>query len=351
MRPFVDIHVLQCGQGDMILLKLGGKKWVLVDCNLPHAGQRTEFFQLAKQLQIRRLDLVCLTHPHEDHYSGLDEVIRYFTSDGRSVGTFCDSGVEPKQIAVLMRRRGSVKSAVTEFERLYRRIYNLIDAKQIRYFMANENSSPLIEVGDRIQILPVGPRPDVLSQATREVVSLGNIRKDLNRISVVLALSVRGDTKCFDALLTADTDSDGCNSALARCSAVRSKANPSRGFDMVKVPHHGSADSHLGSEIISHRKEAEDSLAVISAGSFDVLPDREVMGDFLQGGWTVLLTKKRSARVTQFAVELSSRSKQTFGVQCQDIQILWRESIGTKWEPAGARVHTGELSNYDSVRD
>jgi len=310
---------------------------------------RAQFYHFVERLHIQRLDLVCLTHPHDDHYTGLVDIVRYFTSGGRSIGTFCDSGVEPKQVATLMRRRRLPKSAVMEFERLYHCLYELIDAKQVRYFIASENSSPVIEVGDHIQIIPVGPRPDALSRAVRDVASTGKIRKDLNRISVVLALSIRAKAKSFDALLAADTDSEGCNSALRRYAAIKARGGEGCSFDMVKVPHHGSAHSHCGSEICKYRKEADVALATISAGAFDVLPDREVMRDFLQRGWTVLLTTKRVALGKQFAVELSGRSQRSIGVQSQNIRITWQEVHGTRWEPAEARVDVSELSNYMSL--
>jgi beta-lactamase superfamily II metal-dependent hydrolase len=349
ITPSAEVYILQCGQGDTILLNLGGKKWVLVDCNLPRGDLRAQFYQFVERLEIRRLDLVCLTHPHDDHYSGMAEVVRYFTSNGRSIGTFCDSGVEPKQIATLMRRRRLPKSTVTEFEQLYRCLYELIDSRQVRYFMASENSSPFIEVGNHIQITPLGPRPEALSQALRDVASAGKIRKDLNRISVVLVLNVQGKTKSFDALLAADTDSEGCNSALKRYAAIKAQESAGCTFDLVKVPHHGSAYSHCGSEICRYRKEDDVALAAISAGPFDALPDREVMRDYLQYGWTVLLTTKRGVPCRQLAVELSGRRQRVSEVQGQSIRITWQEDRGTRWEPAQARVCPDELPNYKSV--
>ncbi len=341
--------MLQCGQGDTILLNLGARKWVLVDCNLPQGEARAQFFRLVEQLQIRRLDLVCLSHPHEDHYTGLAEVMQYFTSEGRTVGTFCDSGVEPRQIQQIMRRRRFPASAVTEFERLYRFVYKLIENNRVRYFRADENRSPLVEVGDRIRLIPIGPRPEVVSEAVRDVVSEGKIRRDLNRVSVVLGLNVRGNDRSFDALLAADTDSEGCNNALNRYAVVRNGSGHQPALDMVKVSHHGSGDSHRGSRICGHRKDIGVALAVISAGSFDVLPDREVMRDFLQAGWTVLLTEKRITRAPQLAVELSGRGRGGLGVRSQNIWITWREEQGTRWEPPEARVDREELSHYESV--
>ena len=62
---------------------------------------------------------------------------------------------------------------------------------------------------------------------------------------------------------------------------------------MVKVAHHGSLDSHRGSTVCRCHKTQGECVAAISTGDFDVLPDREVLQDFLDNDWTVILTTKR----------------------------------------------------------
>ena len=67
----MQVFFLECGQGETILLHLEGRYWVLIDCYLPKGPIRDSFFELVDRLQIRRLDVLCLTHPHDDHYHGM----------------------------------------------------------------------------------------------------------------------------------------------------------------------------------------------------------------------------------------------------------------------------------------
>jgi hypothetical protein len=256
---------------------------------------------------------------------------------------FCDSGVEPKQIAILLKRRQQPDSAVRSFESLYRYIWDLINGDKIRYFMADENSSAIIFRGQSSQLRPVGPKPEVIAMSIRGSIAAGRIRQDFNKISVILILEIRAESGSFDGLLTADTDAAGFASAVDRLR--RTNGNEPR-FDFVKVSHHGSLDSHRGSNICDHRKRA-DAIAAISAGSFDVLPDREVIRDFLKHEWIVLLTTKRIP-VKNYAVSLSGKPK--IVVQERTITIQWYDGR-LSWMPPDSRVHDNELSLYQSADD
>jgi beta-lactamase superfamily II metal-dependent hydrolase len=325
---------------------------VLVDCNLPRGHVREEFFRFVSSLGIERLDLVCLTHPHDDHYTGMADVLRYFSSSGRSVGVFCD-GVEPKEIQTLLRRRFRPQSSIQEYERLYQYVDQLVDSGRVKYFRADANSTPIIasENGHEMELMPVGPRPEIARQAVRQLVSSGKIRADLNRLSIVLALVVRFPEGGFDALLAADTDAEGFLAALS-CLQGRIKAPASPRFDVVKVAHHGSLDSHQGSTVCKCHKIEGECVAAISTGHFDVLPDREVLQDFLDNDWTVILTTKRLKPLPSYALELSGRSaRDNIAVQPRNLKIEWSENEGLAWYPPESRVDTAEMTNYQTIRN
>ena len=57
----LEIHVLECGHGDTILIRLPKEKWALIDCHLPQGRIRDRFFQFVEDRHIVRLDLLCLT--------------------------------------------------------------------------------------------------------------------------------------------------------------------------------------------------------------------------------------------------------------------------------------------------
>ena len=77
-RGTVGIEMLDVGQGDAILVRSPGRRWVLID-----AGPRSDDFDAGLRLVlpalrrrgIRRLEALVLTHPHLDHMGGAPAVL------------------------------------------------------------------------------------------------------------------------------------------------------------------------------------------------------------------------------------------------------------------------------------
>ena len=59
------VTVLDVGQGDCVLLSLGGKH-MLIDTG--SAASRDQLLGELSRLGIKDLDAILVTHPHEDHY-------------------------------------------------------------------------------------------------------------------------------------------------------------------------------------------------------------------------------------------------------------------------------------------
>ncbi len=75
-NPSLEVHVLDVGQGDSVLIVTPEQHHILVD-----GGPGTDVLtELAAVLPFffSELDLVVLTHPHADHVEGLVEVMRRF---------------------------------------------------------------------------------------------------------------------------------------------------------------------------------------------------------------------------------------------------------------------------------
>lgn len=87
--PSLEVYFLDVGQGDAIFINTPGGKNILVD-----AGGRPAYLQseeygsdligervvvpFLRHQGVKKLDLVVLTHPHEDHYGGLLAVLEHF---------------------------------------------------------------------------------------------------------------------------------------------------------------------------------------------------------------------------------------------------------------------------------
>ncbi len=71
-----ELHLLDVGQGDAVLLRTPEGQNVLVDGG-PGTAVLEELGEVLSPLD-RRIDLVILTHPHEDHVAGLVPVLQRF---------------------------------------------------------------------------------------------------------------------------------------------------------------------------------------------------------------------------------------------------------------------------------
>ena len=73
---YLEVHYLDVGQGDSTLIRLPDGQTILIDAGCNSAGRGVVDY--LKKLDIKLVDHVIGTHPHEDHIGGLDVVINSF---------------------------------------------------------------------------------------------------------------------------------------------------------------------------------------------------------------------------------------------------------------------------------
>ena len=322
----VEVIILECGHGDTILVGLPGNKWALIDCNLPHGRARNHFFKILRDRNVERLDLLCLTHADLDHFRGMGAVVRHFTAPGRSLKRFCDAGVDPKQVYELLLKRARPREP-REFADLHRQLSDLIDVKRDFYYRVDENTRSLtLNRGDcSVSLIPIGPTPGRVRESLRAAIADQSVKRSVNAISLVLVLRVESDGRYFNMLLGGDADKEGLERAFEVWSSRTETAPDGSSLSAVKLAHHGSMGSH-STRVCNARARNGAGVAAISVGTrYRVPPDREVMREYLDNGWTVLLTTKRVAtRRRQFAIEVAGRpSARREDVQRHDLRITW----------------------------
>src|SRR3989339_883622 len=92
----LTVTFINVGQvGDSILIQTPLNKNILIDGGLWYAGEKN-IAPVLKNKNIEKIDTVILTHPHGDHYGGLEYILKNF-----KVAEVLDSGivspVEPYQ--------------------------------------------------------------------------------------------------------------------------------------------------------------------------------------------------------------------------------------------------------------
>lgn len=81
----MNVHFIDVGQGDSILIQTPTNKTILIDGGSPKAGQKVVDY--LDKLQIKKLDLIIATHPDIDHIGGLYHVMK-----SKKVQEVIDSG-------------------------------------------------------------------------------------------------------------------------------------------------------------------------------------------------------------------------------------------------------------------
>jgi competence protein ComEC len=225
--PGDDLHIsfLDVGEGDAVLVQKGSRQ-VLVDGG-PSPREITLGLGSRMPFWDRTVDLVVLTHPHQDHLAGLVEVLRRY-------------------------RVGQVLYPALDYDSpLYDEWSRLITDKGIKSTFACAGQQ--IDMGDGIIIKVLSPLAEPVTGS----------ESDIDNNSVVLRLNA-GD---ISFLLAADIMSE------AERELIRERADLSA--TVLKVAHHGSATSTTQEFLAVVSPQA----VVISCGADNKFghPDTEVL--------------------------------------------------------------------------
>ncbi len=236
-----DLHFLDVGQGDAILIRTPRGRWILVDTGPPSLGHlNRELLRLG----VGRIDLLVLSHPDLDHIGGAAAVLRTFP-----VGAVLDPGAI----------RGG----------RWRELLEIAEARGVPWRRG--------AAGDRFRL--GGARLAVISPGPA-IAGTGPEAPPNDR-SIVLHLQI-GD---FDALLTGDIPVEVERALLPSLVDV----------ELLKVAHHGSRTSTAPEFLQVVRPE----IAVVQVGRRNRFghPVPEVV-DRLEAIGAELFRTDRDGRVT-----------------------------------------------------
>ncbi len=210
----LTVSVLDVGQGDAILVRTPGGQTILVDGG-PSGRALTAALGRELPAGLRRIELVVLTHPQDDHVTGLVEVLERY-----EVG------------AVLTSSLPGTSAAFESWQQALAR-------RSVRVHEAAAGEWLVLGEGVRLQVL--GPPAPLLSGTA----------DDVNNASIVLRLVYRD----VSFLLTGDVAAEGEAALLRAGGELRST--------VLKVAHHGSD----GSTTDAFLRAARPRVAAISAGA------------------------------------------------------------------------------------
>ncbi len=183
----MDVHFIDVGQGDSILIQTPSDKNILIDGGPPEAGK--EVVDFLEDHHVKKIDLLIATHPDIDHIGGLTRVLKSF-----EVERIIDSG-----------KLHSTKT--------YAKYVSQILKQRIPVEIAKQNALIQIDPLFKVRILNTHS---------------GN--NDNNESSIALKVSF----KETDFLLMGDVEKEQEKKLLKRYNLQA---------EVIKVAHHGSSTS------------------------------------------------------------------------------------------------------------
>lgn len=349
----LGIYLFPCGDGDTVLIRLPDDRWILVDCCLSKAdGTLDRFLAFLEEQGIQRFAMVMLTHPDEDHFRGMGDLLLRFASNTEEYGptVFVDSGFNRKEL----RSYYSVHAGKSSYRKLLDALESLERDGKLDPRSADSQIRPMEPRGlrHRIKFIPVGPDPSKMRKRLRDqVVSLSQGRDRgirANNESIVLVLRIVSDARSSNILLAGDAEHSGLNDSIDRWREWAELNSAQIGFRVLKVPHHGTRASFNQLLVDCREPTPAECVAAISAGgSTPGFPDRSVIEKYIEAGWTVLLTTPRTAPSTPSSLlDLMPRLRSTLELRGEIVEICLDSQGHLEWKPKECIVSREDLHAY-----
>lgn len=233
-----SVRFFDVGQGDAALISLPAHRQVLID----GGPDSTVLARLGRSMPVgdRTIDAVILSHPHADHYAGLQSVVERY-----QVGVLYYSTVEPPD---------------QEYQRLLA--------------TARDRNIPLVPIDHPSSFSFAGVRIDLIYPTTQFPRYVSN----LNDASIVAKVTIRGTTFLFPG-----------DAEVAQEERLIGQGNLRA--DILKVPHHGSRTS----SILEFVTAVDPRLAIISVGARNRYghPAPQTLQTYVAAGVTTLRTDQQ----------------------------------------------------------
>jgi len=232
----LEVHILDVGQADSILIQLPNNETILID-----GGNRSDsqlITEYLEKLNIKTINYLIATHPHEDHIGGLPVIIKNF-----EIGKI----YMPK---------------VAANTKIYETLLEEIKGKGLKV-TAGKGGENIISTED-LKFNIIGPNSDKYDET--------------NEYSIVTRLAFRETSFLF----TGDAEKKSEEEIIERGYSISS--------NLLKIGHHGGRTSTS----IDFLKMVKPKYAVISVedGNDYGHPHKEVLDRLDEEGITVLRTDK-----------------------------------------------------------
>jgi len=277
----ICIHVLNVGQGDSIVLDFAPTKrkriWGLVDCFSTKDKARTSPFEFVKKRKVA--SFICLTHPHEDHYKGMLEILEFFDKGRRKIKKFWHFGLDKDTLKCITSKHIR-KKRPNELWQLNTFIFKKKHRPKIDFDYFSKNWYCILgSKRGKITIKALSLISEKIVEEFKRIRGKTNLKK--NRLSVALVVMFGNKKIKRSILLGSDTDADSWNEILQKWKEYCNTEGINKKFDFIKVSHHGSKDGNI-KELWNNFTKGNETVAVISTGCKGEMPHPDTIETILR---------------------------------------------------------------------
>jgi len=278
------------GQGDSIILEWkdeDNQKVGIIDCN--KKSKANPVLEHIRDAGYKEIEFVILSHPHSDHYSGMNELLSYFEEEKIIVNKFGHTlHILGPDFYKYLKWAEIDSASMEDLQKLVKRINDLRLSGNIRIMeIIAENWSQ--KLSRDIEIKCLSP-----SQIEAErYMSIVKMEPEKNKRAASSAanhlssmFSLLRDDNYY--LLTADTEPLSLDRLLVQRQHTEFSE---KSLQVGQLPHHGSLKSHYD-PFWDKLKKHEDRYAIASAG-YNMKykhPNLEVLQKFFKSGYIINCT-------------------------------------------------------------
>ena len=287
----LEIHVINKGIGESIILQLPNKKWGVIDCYTSTLEDKNKNMTLnfLKEKGVETLAFIALTHPHEDHYKGFSHILEEY--QGKIERVFFFDALDSVKLVTFLENEARVYEdtkrafAVKELIKILRGINKL---KNVRKRALRECNKLYADSDNEFEMWAIGPTKNQIDKYEMKIINVFDNNRmikntdatDKNLISGVIYIKY-GET---GTILSGDADKSSFQDILINCTEIGFNLH----FDAIKVSHHGSSDAF--SEDLWKKRKNGKVYAIITPALKYSLPSKEVLKNIHDKNVSILLT-------------------------------------------------------------
>ena len=308
----MQITFKNVGQGDSIIVEWvrnGEPRLGIIDCNL---FQKTNpVVQHLQKVGCRKIDFIILSHPHDDHFSGMLELLEFCEEQNIPIHRFTHTCVtDPRYLSY----------ANTDFnkqvllQKIFQKSKALYESKQIRFlgFLGQDMS---ITLNENWELKTLSPSNFELEKFRQDIdfyekIDFSKCGKAANYLSTVLKII---NQKEF-VLLAADAEKE----TFKRLEERHSDEFPDLLY-LGQIPHHGSKTNHYPS-FWSKIKRTSNCIVAVSTGGQYNHPHPEVIADFASWDYTIYSTNQAQT----LAKPIQMRTSTTLDMVSELIEDIYK---------------------------